>query len=590
MWSVVALFSPLLALLVVYPVGVIITVGVSETSVKGAFGAWTFERELLVFHDLTAVKYGVLMHWHCWIGDNPLVGAAGRSIAVAWAVLSASGPGTLMFRLFVSWAAIDPGAPRIRRAAPATAIHGEARWLTSAELSSMSTGLLLGRDQRGSEVRVEAESNLLSEAPPRSGKGAGLIIPNLLAVGDNAWRGPAVVVDPKAESVFVTGRRRAELGRRVLVIDPYLVVARLPVGVERVRWNPLLEVAKGDLSAIQAIAGALVRTSGDAKSAYFERAARSLLVGTIDLLVTLPEFQAHRNLSTILRWLTGSDADLVQLAEQLRDRGTPAALAAAGVLGRGPDERGSHLGSATSELGWLLDDRMAAGTAESDFSLSELATGGVDLFIVMPGHAVDVVAPWVRLVIGLLLRAAQVTRFQERVIVYLDEMPLIGRLDELVRAFATLPGLNLSIWGFYQSMNQLISAYGGVDARTLSSSAEFRTASDLSESESLRAWSDALGIWTADVESRGESTSSSAMPWVLLGRDQHGRSRSRAPQPVALMSPTALSTMPRDQMVVKVNSKKYPPYPAKLKKALYFRDPRYAPHADPNPYVSRAGE
>lgn len=584
-WIAAVVLLPIVALMVVYPVSVIVTCGIGREAIIGPLGAWTFSRELVLYHDRQSLHYAVSMYARAWSLDNPLLGSAGPPIAVVWAVLSAAGPLALLYRLFLGWASRDPGAPRIRRAAPDTAIHGEARWLTPGELSTMSSGLLIGLDQHGREVRVVPESNLLSEAPPRSGKGAGFIIPNLLAVGEHAWRGPAVVVDPKAESVFVAGRRRAVLGRRVLVIDPYLVVDRLPVGVERVRWNPIREIANGDLSAIQAIAGALVRTSGDAKSAYFERAARSLLVGTIDLLVAGPEFQAHRNLSTVLRWLTGSDADLAQLAEQLRNRGTPAALAAAGVLGRGPDERGSHLGSATGELGWLLDDRMATGTAESDFSLGDLASGDVDLFIVMPGHAIDVVAPWVRLIIGLLLRAAQVTKFEERVMVYLDEMPVIGRLDELVRAFAMLPGLNLSIWGFYQSMTQLISAYGGVDARTLSSSAEIRTASDLNESESLRTWSVELGTWTADVESRGESTSSSSMPWVLLGRDQHGRSRSRAPQPVALMTPTALSSMPRDELVVKVNSKRYPPYPTRLKKALYFRDARYARYADPNPYL-----
>ena len=68
-------------------------------------------------------------------------------------------------------------------------------------------------------VLYQGDGHLMTVAPTGAGKGRGLIIPNLLT-----YRGPVIVVDPKGENYQVTARRRADLGQRVIVLDPFQVV------------------------------------------------------------------------------------------------------------------------------------------------------------------------------------------------------------------------------------------------------------------------------------------------------------------------------------------------------------------------------
>jgi hypothetical protein len=70
-------------------------------------------------------------------------------------------------------------APRPGLRDPRTVL-GSARFANAAERAAMARGLELGLDPITSQpVRVQVEGNLLSIAPPRTGKTSGLIIPNL---------------------------------------------------------------------------------------------------------------------------------------------------------------------------------------------------------------------------------------------------------------------------------------------------------------------------------------------------------------------------------------------------------------------------
>ena len=66
-------------------------------------------------------------------------------------------------------------------------------------------------DSEGDLIRFHGAGHLATVAPTRSGKGVGTVIPNLLA-----YRGPVVVVDPKAEAYQATARRRREMGQLVI--------------------------------------------------------------------------------------------------------------------------------------------------------------------------------------------------------------------------------------------------------------------------------------------------------------------------------------------------------------------------------------
>src|SRR5438067_12823330 len=64
------------------------------------------------------------------------------------------------------------------------------------------------------------DNHLMTVAPTGAGKGRGVIIPNLLS-----YPGPVVIVDPKGEAYQTTARRRRQMGQRVIILDPFRVVA-----------------------------------------------------------------------------------------------------------------------------------------------------------------------------------------------------------------------------------------------------------------------------------------------------------------------------------------------------------------------------
>jgi hypothetical protein len=63
------------------------------------------------------------------------------------------------------------------------------------------------------------QPHLLTIAPTGSGKGRGVLIPNILT-----YCGPALVLDIRGELYQVTARRRRELGHQVVKLDPFRVI------------------------------------------------------------------------------------------------------------------------------------------------------------------------------------------------------------------------------------------------------------------------------------------------------------------------------------------------------------------------------
>ena len=103
-------------------------------------------------------------------------------------------------------------------------------------------------------------------APPRAGKGATIAL-NLLAPGDLGFRGSTVIVDPRGELWCIAARRRREMGRRVLLLDPFSVVEghaqRFPkthlADVQSATYNPLDFIRGNDSEAVRTSTCCLMR-------------------------------------------------------------------------------------------------------------------------------------------------------------------------------------------------------------------------------------------------------------------------------------------------------------------------------------------
>ena len=119
-------------------------------------------------------------------------------------------------------------------------LHGDARFATAAEVQRAGLwgdgqegalpSILVGRF-KGRFLALPGQLSAMLSAPTRSGKGVGVVIPNLLH-----WSHSVVVLDIKGENYDITAGYRAEHGQAVYAFSPFDEAARSH------RWNPLTAV------------------------------------------------------------------------------------------------------------------------------------------------------------------------------------------------------------------------------------------------------------------------------------------------------------------------------------------------------------
>jgi type IV secretion system protein VirD4 len=474
-------------------------------------------------------------------GQTKALGPYGRG-ALAWIL---AGPMLALAACFVP----NYGPQRDPRGT-----YGNARWTTSKERGQMQIGLELGLDPDTLRpIRVLTESHLLTIAPPRTGKTSGLLIPNLAAPDNNAWFGPAIVIDPKGETYRAVSARRRALGRTVRCLDPIGIVG----GTDT--WNPLATMNPKNILHLQRAARSLLPEQVRGDAVYFQNRAVDVIVGAF-----LAAHSAKRATPAYAAWLL---SNLDQFEKLLKPVKGMAAAAAKAVLAMDPKSRDSILSTAAQAFSWCADERLQRLTSKSSFKLSELTNGNMDLFIALPAEDMKTLTPLMRWLLCELFAVVRRRRAREPIVCFIDEAATLGRFDELLIAAGELPGQNFRLWTFWQSRSQIIDIAGEDGARTLLNTAEITTYSDLplidpNEREFIsRSIGDYTSIETVETKDEKSGKKSSAFQ----------------PKAVRLMTEDAIGQLPSTDLIVLLNSKRYPKRPIILRKTTY-NDPRLAKH------------
>ena len=154
-------------------------------------------------------------------------------------------------------------------------LYGEARFATAGDLRERrmlkpeETALVVGKKD-GKFVYFNGLQFALLAAPTRSGKGVGIVIPNLLS-----YQGSVVVLDIKQENFDLTSGFRARYGQDVYLFNPFAEDRRTH------RWNPLSYVSKDEhfrISDLQSIAAMLYPVSDLHKDPFWANQAQNAFV------------------------------------------------------------------------------------------------------------------------------------------------------------------------------------------------------------------------------------------------------------------------------------------------------------------------
>lgn len=294
-------------------------------------------------------------------------------------------------------------------------------------------------------ILYEDDAPICTVAPTRSGKGRGVILPNLLR-----FSGQVIDLDIKGEHTLIAARRRKEMGQDVYVIDPtnYLDLSHL--GLEKAQLNPLdaLQLPGADLELDSAaIAEMLSRGMRGTKEPFWDQNGCGLLQALILIAAGDPDPE-NRNLNKVVEMLAADDIAYslaVILDKQGKSLNRTAYQKVAQVLQMPDITRGGVIGTAQSYVQGLNSPSIHRALAASSFPLQRIIDGDpLTVFVVVPPTRLHAMRGLVKLLFGTLISALMCRKQRPPISTYLvlDEIaqleafPLLEQLITLCSGYA----------------------------------------------------------------------------------------------------------------------------------------------------------
>jgi type IV secretion system protein VirD4 len=333
-------------------------------------------------------------------------------------------------------------------------------------------------------IGIDDNRHVLTVAGSRSGKSV-MLIGNLLS-----YRGSVLAMDPKAELANITAERRAALGQKVIVLDPFNH-ASSRLARYRKAYNPLAVLTLDNPTIIEdagLIADGLVVMTPGAKDPHWDESGKNFIEGLELQVATDPLYEGRRNLVTvrelIKRALTKlpidpdeDDEPLFVINEQMlknaarlqRDPATAdigAAIegAALDFYEKSDRERSAVLSTVrrhTKLLDYTSIRRVLSG---HDFDLADLKRDpkGVTVYLCLPASRMGLCNRWLRIFINQLLDAMEreQTEPEAPVLVCMDEFPVLGHMRQLEDAAGQIASFHVKLWALLQDWGQGKALYG----------------------------------------------------------------------------------------------------------------------------------
>jgi type IV secretion system protein VirD4 len=455
-------------------------------------------------------------------------------------------------------------------------LHGKAHFATEAEISAgglrAKSGIILGR-ANGRLLTFGGAEHVMLYAPTRTGKGVGVVIPNLLN-----WPDSVVVLDVKRENWAVTAGFRAAHGQVTWLFDPLA-----PDGATA-RYNPLAHVDRGDavatLDELQRIATMLFPPPqrGDP---FWAEAARTGFIGVGAMVAETHELPF--TLGEIFRQLTAENPK-IRLANLITQRAnadrplSPGCVSALSDFCAASDNTFASIRQTlTARMGLWLNPLVDRATSSSDFDLRQLRTTRQSIYLGATPENLVRVAPLYNLLLQQLIDLNTRTLPPQgvdgpQVLVMLDEFARLGHAGVIAHGFSFVAGYGLRMLAVLQSPSQLRAEYGPDLADEIMTNCGVEVVFAPKDVKTAQTLSERLGYF-------GLPTTSKSRP---LGFSSGKRTLSEADQRRALMLPQELLTLPSGELLVL----RAGVAPVRGRKLIYHADRAFLTRLIPPPKVT----
>ncbi len=403
--------------------------------------AWSTALYLIIGWSLNAVRpWSVAEYIAAYGVPGPHGNALGISFAIAGAVACLLGAAYVVFR------------PRH--------YFGDARWAYGNEIRAAglhaNNGVLVGQ-LGGKFLRSNEPGHVLVTAPTRSGKGVGVVIPNLLS-----WPDSALLLDIKHENYEKTSGFRAAHGQRVYVWSPGDIHGRSH------RFNFLDGITRDPshrVTEIQHLGTILLPDPGPGEESMWTDEARDLFLGLVLYVLDTPG--VPHTIGEVYRTLK-TDADLGAVCEHLIEtRGQeldPACVQSLANFAQKPvKERGGVKSNLTGALNLWANPVLDAATAHSDFDLRDLRRQRITIYVAIAKNQVKtfrrILNLFFQLTVNVLQRELPRSDEPYKVLMLVDEFAALGRMDVVADSLADLAGYGVRMVNIIQGLSQLDQHY-----------------------------------------------------------------------------------------------------------------------------------
>lgn len=397
-------------------------------------------------------------------------------------------------------------------------------------------------------------------APTRSGKGVGVVVPNLLN-----WPGSAVILDIKKENWTLTAGFRKSGCQDVYLFDP------LEPNGKTHRWNPLSTVRRGgefQIEDLQRLADLFIPVQS--KDPFFDRAAQTAFVGVGGYLAETPALPF--TLGEIFRQLTLTGNVVKTFKDRIKKRkddGRPLSwqteAALTDFISKSENTFESVKSTITANLGLFANPMLDRATSTSDFDFADLRKRRMSIYVGITPNNLGRLGP----LLNLFFQTCVDANMQElpennpalkhKVLLCMDEFAAVGELPSFKRGIGYFAGYGLKVLTIIQTPAQLADIYGTDGAAAYMDNAGVEivfTPKSLKEARNL---SERFG--TLAMESQSTSKSKHLA-------DRKGTTISTSEQKRALMMPQELLAMDQSQALVIIAG--HPP--VKANKLRYYAE------------------
>lgn len=454
-------------------------------------------------------------------------------------------------------------------------VHGDARFAGAGDLAAKGLfkqspdGIVVGKFG-GKLVRLPGQQFVILAAPTRSGKGVGVVIPNLLDYQESM-----VVLDIKQENFEITSGWRASQGQEIFLFNPFAEDRRTH------RWNPLTYVSSDPafrISDLMSIAAMLYPDVSDDQKFWVSQARNAFMAFALYLFENHDDerklgfpMTTRPTLGGIYRLSSGDGSELKPYLKQLAQApflSGHARTAFANMLSQADETFASILGTFKEPLNAWINPVLDAATGADDFMLTDVRKKRMTIYVgIQPNKLAEA-----RLIVNLFFSQLinQNTRelpqnnpaLRHQCLLLMDEFTSIGRVDIIASAVSYMAGYNIRLLPIIQSMSQLDATYGKEVSRTLITNHAMQIIYAPREQQDANDYSDMLGYTT--VRRKNRSRSYGQQGSTTLNDVEERR---------ALMLPQELKAMGPDREVFLYEGLAHP---VQCDKIQYYKDRYFA--------------